>query len=58
MQSIKTHSEYKIILFLHDALLIIKKITVYKNETNIKIAYCWYIVICHENNKIFKDYNV
>ena len=37
MQSIKTDSEYKIILFLHEALLIIKNITVYKNETNIKI---------------------
>ena len=58
MQNIKTHSKYKIILFLHEALLIIKNITVYKNETNIKIAYCCYIVICHENNKIFKDYNV
>ena len=37
MQSTKTHSEYKIILFLHEALLIIKNITVYKNETNNKI---------------------
>ena len=37
MQSIKTHSEYKIILFLHEALLMIKNITVYKNDTNIEI---------------------